>query len=295
VLAGELAPYADALRALEAGISYPAGGSAFTIDHGAEYHPFFSAMGEAHFALACAGEHVLANVVGVRKQVSTGDRTIEAVYVCDLKVAASLRGQRLSRRLLAFGLWRLLATPELRRARLLYGAAMKGERGDVTRSARGLSPLRLARPWARCDLYFVPPSALAALDPRGCPPPPPPAEGLDLSPQPRHQPPGLVSTAGSKDLRLAPDGRPWTLVHLPLGPASWRPDLAHHLRECGRAMLEVGLAGPACFGLDQRLADHRQWLASAGLQPEALFTVRGLDLTGAARRSRWIHLAPSEI
>ena len=56
-----------------------------------------------------------------------------------------------------------------------------------------------------------------------------------------------------------------------------------------------GLAGPACFGLDERLADLIGWLGAAGLSPGALFTIHGLDLTGTIRRARFVHLATSEI
>jgi GNAT superfamily N-acetyltransferase len=295
VEAPDLGPFVPGLRALEAAIPYPAGSEQFTIDHGPDYHPFFSGIGQSHFALAWSGDAVLGNVVGVRKQVACGVRLLEALYICDLKVAPTQRGRGLARRLLAYGLWRLLVSPKLRRARLLFGAAMRGQRGDVTRSARGATPLKLARPWARCDLYLVPPAALASLQPGSCPPPPPDDQGLDLSPQPTHQLPGLASTAGRKDLRLAPDGRPWPLVHLPLGPRAWRPSWGHYLRACGQALVDSGAPGPACFGLDQRLVDHRDWLASAGLTPTALFTVHGLDLTRSVRRARWIHLASSEI
>ena len=199
VEAADLGPFVPGLRDLEAAISYPAGPEQFTIDHGPDYHPFFSGIGESHFALASSGDAVLGNVVGVRKQVVCGVRRLEALYICDLKVAPTQRGRGLARRLLAYGLWRLLVSPKLRPARLLFGAAMRGQRGDVTRSARGATPLKLARPWARCDLYFVPPATLASLQPGSCPPPPPDDQGLDLSPHPTHERPGLASTAGRKD------------------------------------------------------------------------------------------------
>jgi hypothetical protein len=289
-----LGPFAPGLCALEAGIEYPAGDKTFTIDHGPSYHPFFSAMGAAHFVVASAGPNVVGNVVGVRKELEVGGRPLSALYVCDLKVAAAHRGGGLARRMLAFGLWRLVSTPELRRVRVLYGAAMKGARGDVTRSARGASPLRLARPWARGAVYFVAPAALAGLEPRDCPELVPPG-GIDLSPGGATEPPGTASTAGRKDLRLLPNGVSWPLVHLPLGPHAWRPSFGHYLRACGEALSARGAAGPACFALDERLLGHTAWLAQAGISPGAMFTIHGLDLTRTIRRAPFIHLATSEI
>src|SRR5207248_8774995 len=54
VLAAQLGPYAASLRALEEPIRYPIadGADSFRIDHGADYHAFFSRLGEAHFLLA---------------------------------------------------------------------------------------------------------------------------------------------------------------------------------------------------------------------------------------------------
>ena len=290
-----LSPFVSGLRALEGAMVYPAGEQSFTIDHGPAYHPFFSDMGAAHFVLASAQDAVVGNVVGVRKQVRGGGRSLPALYIGDLKVAASQRGRGLARRMLTFGLWRILATPELREVRLLFGAAMKGARGDVTRSARGASPLKLVRPWMRGVLYFAAPASLAALDPAACPPTPEPATGLDLSPDATGTPPGFTSTAGRKDLRLLPHGTPWPLVHLPRGPSSWRPSWGHYLRACGEALVKEGAPGPTCFGLDERLVAHRTWLAAQGLAPDAAYSVYGLDLTGAVRRATWIHLASSEI
>jgi hypothetical protein len=290
-----LAPFSAGLRALEASIPYPAGDQSFTIDHGPSYHRFFSGMGAAHFVVASTPHEVVGNVVGVRKSVSAGGRPLPALYICDLKVAASQRGRGLARRMLAFGLWRIFVTSELRQARMLFGAAMVGARGDVTRSARGATPLRLTRPWMRGALYFAAPAALAAIDPAGCPSPPSAEVGLDLSPEASGADPGIASTAGSKDLRLSPHGHPWPLVHLPRGPSAWRPTWGHYLRACGQALVAAGSVGPACFGLDERLADHQAWLAGQGLAPGAAFNIHGLDLTGAVRRASWIHLASSEI
>jgi GNAT superfamily N-acetyltransferase len=295
VQAAELAPYVSGLRTLEAEIEYPAGDSMFTIDHGPEYTPFFTAMGDAHFVVALQDGAVVGNVAGVLKSVSYEGRSMEAVYVCDLKVSPALRGRGLARRMLAFGLLRLSVTRELRGARLLYGIAMQGSRGDVTRSARGLHPLRIARPWARCSLYFADPDALVRLQVGTCPPTPDERGGLVLSLEPCREHPGVVSTAQRKDLRISPAGRPWPLVHLPLGPGAWRPSFGHYLRACGRFLIEGALRGPACFCLDERLADHHAWLSAQGLEPGASLAVYGVDLTGASRRARWVHLASSEI
>ena len=292
-------PYAAALRALERDITYPLNsddkseeGRFFRIDHGADYHRFFSTLGQAHFVLGLRGDQVVATIAGVLRNVRAGTAAVPALYLCDFKVSADLRGSGLSRRILLHGLSTILRTPSLRKWRLAYGAAMRGAQGDVMRSARGLHPYRLARPLGRLHVYFVPPARLASLDPRACPPPPPPG-GLDLSPDAPES--DFISTAGRKDLRLDPTGTPWPLAHLPAGPAAWQPTLGAYLQRCGAALLAAAQTGPACFALDERLIDQIAWLRQQQLVPGALCTAHGLSLTPHAWGLPWIHLSTAEI
>lgn len=291
-------PFAPSLRRLEQSIRYPIadGADHFFIDHGEHYHPFFSRMGRAYFLLALRGEEVVGSVVGVVRRVQAAGREVQGLYVGDLKVARSERGNGLARRMLQRGLGELLRRPELRACRLLYGAAMRGDKGDVMRSARGLSPLKLGSPTARLVLYFVPPERLARLDTSRAPAPPA-SPGLELGPAPAApvEAPGLCSTAGCKDLRLESTGQPWPLVHLPLGPSAWRPSWGAYLRACGEALVERGLTGAACFGIDERLTSHTAWLAGQGVQPDATCTLYSLSLLLGRPAGEWVHLPTSEI
>ncbi len=276
-----LGPYLKSLRALEGGIRYPIadGADFFTIDHGPAYHPFFSQLGEAHFLLALQGDEVVGSIAGVLRPIDAGGRSVAALYLCDLKVAATLRGQGLARRMLQRGLLEILKHPRGRKARLLYGAAMRGSAGDVMRSARGSNPLRLAGTLASFQLYFVPAEKLAALSGEG--PTFPPGARLCLSGSDA----GPVRTTGAKELRLGSSGSPWPLVHLTDAPwnASWASSL--------RAALKPGELG--CFALDVRLLEHHRWLRDHGITPGAGCTVYGLALTRLG--SGLAHLATSEI
>jgi GNAT superfamily N-acetyltransferase len=306
VRANELGEYVDGLRRLEASISYPIddGRDHFTIDHGVDYHRFFSTMGDAHFLLALANGEVVGTIAGVFKEIRRGERIARAAYIGDLKLADEHRGTGLARRML----WRCLlevARSVARRDRelvdweLAFGGAMRGEKGDVTRSARGLHLMRVSPAVAELALYFVAPQALAGLDPSGCPANPP-AGGVDFSPGATYGADDLVSTAGRKDLRMASNGLPWPLVHLPRGPEGWLPTLGHYLRRAGEELLTgQGSQWPegaiACFGIDERLTQHTSWLASQGLERGAVCTIYTLPRTGFARRASWYHLATSEI
>jgi hypothetical protein len=291
-----IAPYVPELRRLEQSILYPIadGADHFFIDHGPEYHPFFSHLGDARFLLALRDDRVIGSIAGVMRPVSLSDRQFRALYLCDLKVAADERGRGLSSQLLRVGLGRVLQDRDLRQTRFFYGAAMRGAQGDVMRSARGLHPFRLRGASVQLQLYFASPEALARLDLTDAPPPPR-TPGAVLGPGTRVEDPGILSTAGRKDLRLVSSGQPWPLIHLPLGPWAWEPSWGAYLRRCGKAIVSRGLQGSACFAIDERLADHIAWLSAQGITPGAVCTVYSLRLSLRPASVSWVHLPTSEI
>jgi hypothetical protein len=295
--AHELGPYQEALRRLEADIRYPIadGADHFRIDHGPNYADFFIGLGEAHFLLALDGDEVVGTCAAVGRFAEAGENRVAALYGADLKIAPAHRGGALARRFLYRGFVDVFRPSTRRRWpwRIAYVAAMRGARGDVTRSARGfLNPMRLARAAARLSVYFAQPEALAALPHHNCPPGPS-DEGLNLSPDAKHRPDGTISTRGTKDLCLESTGQAWPLVHLPLGPAAWRPTWGAYLAAGGRAL--AGSGATVCFAIDERLADHAAWLAAAGIQPGATCTVYALRLPFGPHPAPWVHLATSEI
>lgn len=294
VTAAEIGPFVASLRELEGSIDYPIadGADAFAIDHGPEYHPFFSRLGDAHFLLALRGDEVVGSIAGVLRTVSAGGREIPSLYLCDLKLAAELRGRGTARRMLQRGLLEIARHPQGRRVRLIYGAAMVGDRGDVMRSARGTNPLRLGQPIAQLQLYFVPPAQLAALDGAGpaCPVCPI-GDRLDVSGPSAD----MAETRGAKHLRLRSSGAAWPLVHLTSAPWSAQPSWGAWLRSCGERLSSRTDGAVACFALDQRFEAHLAWLAHAGINPGARCTIHGLALTRALRSTRFAHLSTSEI
>lgn len=304
-----IGPYVAGLRALERDITYPlAGGDdAFWIDHGAEYHPFFSGLGEAHFLVALDKDRVVGSVAGILRRATANGVSFTSGYACDYKVAPSHRGSGVAMRMLFSGLREILNPfnpARYRSFQYIYGAAMRGAKGDVSRSARGAHPLKLIRPIGRLAIYFVSPQRLAALD-TSDPPASPEPGGLDFSPdiESAAEPPGVVSTAGRKDLRLESSGQSWPLAHLPLGPSAWRPNLPAYLRRAGETLVGKNAGGDACFALDERLAATIAWLRQRDIAPGATATVlagknpiapRGPSIQPLSNFP-WIHLATSEI
>lgn len=300
VTAADLGPYVADLRQLEEGITYPIadGADRFRIDHGPDYTPFFTGLGEAHFVLALDRGKAIGAAAGVLRQATREGRNVNTVYICDLKVAPAYRGRGVARDMFLFALG-LLRKPQLRRWRLAYGAAMRGASGDVMRSARGLHPARLGHALGRLHIYFQPPARLATLRTHRGPQLAPEllAAGLDLSPQARHlAQEGYTTTAGRKELRLLSTGQPWPLWHLPWSLAQCGPrDLSYseYLQRCGAALHDR--PGLACFALDERLVELTHLLAEQGILPGATCTVYGLALHPLAWRAPWLHLSTAEI
>jgi GNAT superfamily N-acetyltransferase len=267
VRSAELSPWVEQLKALERDVWYPIddGKDRFVLSHGDAYHPFFSAMGQAHFVLALAGDEVVGCVAAVRKKVR-GPRggEVAAAYLGDLKVARAWRGRGVPASLLFFALKTWSRAPFELSWRFAFGAAMRGAKGDVMRSARGVTPMKLGAAVAVLDVYFEPPARLAQLDVSTAPQLR--LEGLlDLSPAEQRE---VVSTAGSKDYVLESSGKPWALLHLPRGPAGWGASHASYLQ---------------------------RFLASQGVRPGAACTVYGLSTSFGTWNAAWVHLATSEI
>jgi GNAT superfamily N-acetyltransferase len=294
VFARDLGPYEAQLRALERDIKYPIddGRDRFYIDHGEHYGEFFAALAPnkdpeaAGFILAMDGDRVIGTFGGILRVARFGDREIPSLYLADYKLAREYRGRGVGAKIMR-ACMAMLQYPVIRKSRILYGAAMRGDRGDVMRSARGFNRvMHLARPTAELNVYFVPPDKLAALDLSHAPGPPS-GVGLDLSPLGTDE---TVSTAGRKDLRLESTGQPWALVHLPIGPS--RVNFGEYLKRCGERLPGES---KACFAVDPRLEDHVRWLAGQGIERGARCTIYAMRLPGARGAVDYVHLATSEI
>lgn len=295
--AAALGPYVAGLRRLEADISYPIedGRRRFSIDHGPDYHPFFSEMGEASFLVATSADGAVAGCLAcVAKPARVGARALATAYLADLKIDPALRGRGVGRSLLTRALGHAFAAPRLLDWDLAYGVAMRGERGDVMRAVGGRSPAAAARVLARQHVYFAPPALLAGLDTRAAPAPPSGEVVLDLSARPREL---FESTAGKKDLRVV-GGGDLPLVHFGRGPGGWGGPHAAYLAAAARALGPRAEGALACFALDVRLAREVAFLGRAGVHPAAAATVWGLFRPlRLARRPRfeYVHVATSEI
>ena len=306
----ELGPYIADLRALEASMTYPLDDDAFTIDHGEAYHPFFSRMGAARFLIVEVDGVALGTLAGVWREVEIGGVRTQAVYLGDFKLDPSLRGGKTARALALHALSQWWRRPELGGWRFVFGAAMRGTKGDVMRTTRsdgksergGYHAGTLLEPIGSQVLYFVSPSELARVSSKG--EPLWPTEYADLTPDADLVGGALERTAGRKDFQLMSTGRPWPLVHLPIAPQRCPLGYGAYLRRCAKLLIEqdllTGERSVACFGVDARATHAIGWLARAGLEPGARCGFYGIHFPKSKahpdiREVPYIHLSTAMI
>lgn len=297
-----LKPFVPSLRELERAILYPIadGADTFAIDHGAEYHRFFSDMGyRSRFLVVEEDGKAVGSLAGAWRHLNIGDAAIPSVYLGDMKLAPHVRGEGVAAKMLWKAMVSVFQREDLRGWSLVWGAAMRGEHGDVTRSMRGAHPGRIASTLGITRLFFVPAAELADLQ-VGEEAPVPQGLGLDLSPSfrdPKHPP--IVTTRGTKDFRLTSTNEPWPLVHVACGPRQWEEGLGKSLVAGANAALALDSSAICCFALDVRLHQQMAWLARRGLEAGATCTVYGFSMDARLpvpiNRTRWIHLATCHI
>ena len=272
---------------LETQMSYPIadGADHFTIDHGEYYHEFFSEMGETRLLLVKDRGRIQGVMVGVWREILLGSTRVRALYLADLKLAPRLRGQNIVLRMLWHGIKALFRRADLGSWHVVYGAAMRGESGDVMRSMQGaLHPARWLDHEALFYLYFASKQELEGLSLEGSPPLSSPDElAANFSPE-RRAP--WFTTRGTKSFVLASTGAPWQLVHLDEVSQPASEGAARTLGEAlQRGVARMQDAGEvACFALEKGRERQIRWLQERGIQPGATCTLYAMQVRNAWMR-----------
>ena len=97
--------YVADLRFLEQEIVYPLqdGNESFYIDHGAEYHPFFTQQGsKVRFVVIKNRNEIIGTAAGIWKTVIMNGLDYNGLYVADLKIK-KFRGKEIFKKLM----WRI--------------------------------------------------------------------------------------------------------------------------------------------------------------------------------------------
>ncbi len=276
----EIYPYIDDLHELEQHMVYPVDESDnFIISHGSHYHPFFSDLGAAKFLLLKEKSKVQGILAGVWRTIDIQQQQARALYLGDLKLAPHLRGKNLVVNMIWHGIKQLFKRADLGTWSVVYGVAMRGEKGDVLRSMdQPLHPSKWLDYHAQFNLYFVPPTQLLELPDNS--PAPKPSPHVNFSPD-RAQ--SLFTTRGTKDFILQSTNAPWSLVHLDLAS---QPSLALHeaLKSGAQDAVHSQPADAlACFAIDKKRRDQIDWLANHGISSTSTCTLYAMQV-----HNRWM-------
>jgi hypothetical protein len=289
----QLEPYVAQLRDLEQGIHYPIdnGADSFVIDHGATYHPFFSGLGKARFALIFDETRVIGSIAGVWKEIALGAKSYTGLYAADLKIHPKYRGQNLVVRLL----WRLLLrwtyTSDFQGWDCVYFAAMQGKKGCVPKSFQSKIHLgKLTKPVAKFYVYFVPPEQLMGSTTS------PPAHTFERCLRLSAPQEELIHTTnGRKDFMLQSTGTPWNIVHL--GAIGMDTEMfAQRLANAGEALRAENPQGLLCFAVDSRRKNLIHWLSHQGITTETRCVVGSVSFfCPSLHVAEWADISTAEI
>ena len=291
--ANGLQPYVAGLRELEREISYPIaeGTDSFVIDHGVDYHPFFSEMGsKARFLVVLDKGEVVGSAVGVWKPSLILGKEYTGLYFADLKLLPQYRGSNISSNIFWYAIARWPFVKDYQGWAFAFFAAMHGDRGDVKRSFSSFHLGQMTRPVAKLRVFFVSPLSLLQL---GVGPEMPNSyQGILLS---SPQLPLVKWNDGKKDFRLRSTGEPWKLAHVQVF-SSERQRLGACLQEAGRQIQDISSDTLACFAIDERLSEPISWLAENKIVSDTLCTVYSISFFAPSlRKGNFIVLSTGDI
>jgi hypothetical protein len=285
----EIAVYTNSLLDLEKSIRYPIddGNDYFTIIHGKNYHPFFSSMGITKFLIAFDEEEVIGSAAGTWKKITFGDKKYTGLYVSDLKLSSKYRGKTIPAKMAWYAFRNWLINKSNRGWDFLFYAAMQKKSGDVNRSFIGLHLGRLVKPFCVFDIYFIEPEKLLKLTS----PPPLPSGIINLSENKQNN---IEWNIDKKEFILQSTGKPWILAHL---PSLSNISVVNYFTNAGEAIIKKDPNALACFALDNRITEWKDWLQKNGIQSETTCVMYALSFSGFSinRKSKLLSISTAEI
>jgi hypothetical protein len=159
--------YVSQFREIEKYIEYPLedGENTFTIDHGLDYHTFFSQQGhKSRFIAIKNNDRVIGTLAVVWKTIQIIDKNYTAIYFSDLKLDFKYRKKRIIHKLFWYLLKNWPLKKDFRGWDFAYYCAMLRDGGSVEKSFSILNPARLASGTAMFNIYMVDPEKIRLLN-----------------------------------------------------------------------------------------------------------------------------------
>ena len=282
----ELEKYQKGLAELEEEFVYPLhGNQTFRISHGPRYSEFFERMGESFFVLAEEAGAIVGVLAVVFKVIQVNNQAVKAAYLSDLKIREDYRGGALSSKMYLWAALRGLRMRDCWNTPFYYFIGMKGEQGDVARSAKGLSLLKIFIPLGQLSIYFADPERVKGLGKADLQEEIQDRAMLDLSPSRADDSESgspIVSLLGVKDLIFTDKYSPAKVAHLKNAGLTG-PAYVDFLREAGEAA--AGAYDYLCFCLDARRRALTEYLRSKDIAPVGSAGAYGFSMTGFVKQA----------
>tara|TARA_A100001011_G_scaffold383535_1_gene454886 strand:- start:29 stop:925 length:897 start_codon:yes stop_codon:yes gene_type:complete len=252
--------YLKQLRGLEKSIQYPLenGEGTFTIDHGKDYHPFFTQQGDkTRFVIIKANSEVIGVSVGMWKKILFFNKTYNGLYVADLKINPDYRKKEIVKKLLWHLLIRWPLTKDYKGWDFSFFCTMLKNNQGVERSFKGFNPAKLARPRVLFNIYMVKPTDLLSLDLKTVPEIDS-KNHINLSPRRKEL---ILWNDGIKNIISSNSNSVFNFGHL--HPQIFYNNKISQLKSAALKIEEK--KGTACFAVDFRKTNLISWLKSNGI------------------------------
>ena len=253
--------YIRDFKALEKKIEYPLedGNGSFKIDHGINYHTFFTQQGfKTRFAVIKKDEKIIGTVAGIWKPIRINNKDYTGFYISDLKIDSNYRKKNILRKLLWYLLKRWPITPDYQGWDFNYYCTMLRKGKGVDISFKSFNPAKLPSYLATMNIYMVNPRDLLLLNLNSLPDNKK-SKSINLSPL---RVENVLWNNGIKDIVSTIDNSIMQLGHL--HPQIFTKKFSPVFNEIISEIVHKD-KGLACFAVDYRETEKIKWLDSKGI------------------------------
>ena len=289
---GQVKKYIRDFKTLEKKIEYPLedGNGSFKIDHGLNYHTFFTQQGfKTRFAVIKKDEKIIGTVAGIWKPIRINNKDYTGFYISDLKIDSNYRKKNILRNLLWYLLKRWPITPDYQGWDFNYYCTMLRKGKGVDISFKSFNPAKLPSYSATMNIYMVNPRDLLLLNLNSLPDNEK-SKSINLSPL---RVENVLWNNGIKDIVSTTDNSIMQLGHL--HPQILTKKFSSGFNEIISEIVHKD-KGLACFAVDYRETEKIKWLDSKGISTKTRCNIFSFSpFAPSLKKSDILYISTGEI
>ena len=289
---GQVKKYIRDFKTLEKKIEYPLedGNGSFKIDHGLNYHTFFTQQGfKTRFAVIKKDEKIIGTVAGIWKPIRINNKDYTGFYISDLKIDSNYRKKNILRKLLWYLLKRWPITPDYQGWDFNYYCTMLRKGKGVDISFKSFNPAKLPSYSATMNIYMVNPRDLLLLNLNSLPDNEK-SKSINLSPLRIEN---VLWNNGIKDIVSTTDNSIMQLGHL--HPQILTKKFSSGFNEIISEIVHKD-KGLACFAVDYRETEKIKWLDSKGISTKTRCNIFSFSpFAPSLKKSDILYISTGEI